>query len=129
IGCIPPKEGYLKFLRKITAENDVILVFDEVITGFRIAEGGAQEYYNVTFDLVTLGKILGGGFPMGALSGKKEFMELIAPSGSVYQAGTFNGNPISVTAGLATLKQLDHNFYNELNSKGSFLRSGIRDIV
>lgn len=129
IGCIPPKEGYLKFLRKITVENDIILIFDEVITGFRIAEGGAQEYYGVTPDLVTLGKILGGGFPMGALSGKKEFMELIAPSGSVYQAGTFNGNPISITAGLSTLKQLDHNFYNELNSKGSYLRSGIEDIV
>jgi glutamate-1-semialdehyde 2,1-aminomutase len=129
IGCIPPKEGYLKFLRDITVENDIILIFDEVITGFRLAEGGAQEYFGLKPDLVTLGKILGGGFPMGALSGKKEFMETIAPSGDVYQAGTFNGNPVSVTAGFATLKQLDENFYNELNKKGSFIRNGLQDLL
>jgi glutamate-1-semialdehyde 2,1-aminomutase len=125
VGCIPPKKGYLEFLRQITAENNIVLIFDEVITGFRIAEGGAQEYFGVTPDLVTLGKILGGGFPMGALSGKKELMEMIAPSGNVYQAGTFNGNPISITAGLATLKQLDGNFYKQLNYKGQYLRDGI----
>ena len=107
VGCIPPKKGYLEFLRKITSENNVILIFDEVITGFRIDAGGAQEYFGVTPDLVTLGKILGGGFPMGALAGKKEFMERIAPLGDVYQAGTFNGNPISITAGLETLKLLE----------------------
>ncbi|MBI5680638.1 MAG: glutamate-1-semialdehyde 2,1-aminomutase [Methanobacterium sp.] len=129
IGCIPPKEGYLKFLRQITEENNIILIFDEVITGFRIAEGGAQEYFGVTPDLVTLGKILGGGFPMGALAGKKELMEMIAPSGSVYQAGTFNGNPISVTAGLSMLKQLDHRFYAEMDKKGNVLRKGIQDIL
>jgi glutamate-1-semialdehyde 2,1-aminomutase len=129
IGIIPPKEGYLKFLRRITAENDIILIFDEVITGFRIAEGGAQEYFGIKPDLVTFGKILGGGFPIGALSGRKELMEMLAPSGNVYQAGTFNGNPISITAGLATLKQLDGNFYSEMNSKGNILRNGIRDII
>lgn len=129
IGCIPPKEGYLKFLREIATENGILLIFDEVITGFRVAEGGAQEYFGVTPDLVTLGKILGGGFPMGALSGKKVFMEMIAPSGGVYQAGTFNGNPVSVTAGLAMLKQLDHNFYEELNYKGRYMRRGIQKIV
>ncbi len=129
IGCISPKEGYLKFLRHITANNNIILIFDEVITGFRLAEGGAQEYYGVTPDLVTLGKILGGGFPMGALAGKKELMEMIAPLGSVYQAGTFNGNPISVTAGLTMLKQLDSHFYRELDKKGSKMRNGLLDLV
>ncbi len=129
IGCIAPKEGYLKFLRQITEENNIILIFDEVITGFRIAEGGAQEYFDVIPDIVTLGKILGGGFPMGAIAGKKEFMEMIAPSGNVYQAGTFNGNPISVTAGLAMLKQLDSKFYAEMDKKGDILRAQIQDIL
>lgn len=129
IGCIPPKEGYLKFLRQITSDNDIILIFDEVITGFRLAEGGAQEYFGVTPDIATFGKILGGGFPMGALAGKREYMDMIAPSGDVYQAGTFNGNPISITAGLATLNLLDGNFYSQLNKKGQYLRDGIRNIL
>ena len=129
IGCIPPKKGYLEFLRKITAENNIILIFDEVITGFRIAEGGAQEYFGVTPDLVTFGKILGGGFPMGALAGKRELMEMIAPSGNVYQAGTFNGNPVSIKAGLAMLKQLDSSFYTTMNSKGQKLRKGLEDVL
>ncbi|MDR1721613.1 MAG: glutamate-1-semialdehyde 2,1-aminomutase, partial [Methanobrevibacter sp.] len=90
IGCLEPKDGFLKFLRKITEENDILLIFDEVITGFRLSYGSAQEYFNVTPDLTTLGKIVGGGFPMGAFTGRKEIMELIAPSGPVYQAGTFN---------------------------------------
>lgn len=129
IGCIPPREGYLKFLREITSKNDIILIFDEVITGFRLSEGGAQEYFGFTPDLATFGKILGGGFPMGALAGKREYMDMIAPSGDVYQAGTFNGNPISITAGLTTLKLLDENFYSQLNKKGQFLRDGIRNIL
>jgi glutamate-1-semialdehyde 2,1-aminomutase len=129
IGFIPPKEDYLKFLREITSQNDIILIFDEVITGFRIAEGGAQEYFGVTPDLVTFGKILGGGFPIGALAGKKELMEMIAPSGTVYQAGTFNGNPVSITAGLAMLNQLNNGFYVESNKKGNTLRNGIQDIL
>jgi glutamate-1-semialdehyde 2,1-aminomutase len=129
IGFIPPKGDYLKFLRKITAQNNIILIFDEVITGFRIAEGGAQEHFSVTPDLVTFGKILGGGFPIGALAGKKELMEMIAPAGTVYQAGTFNGNPVSVTAGLAMLKQLNADFYAESDKKGTILRNGIQDIL
>lgn len=129
IGCVEPKDGYLEFLRKITEENSIVLIFDEVITGFRLATGGAQEYYGVTPDMTTLGKIVGGGLPMGAFCGKKEIMELVAPNGPVYQAGTFSGNPISVQAGLSTLKQLNKDFYTSLNKKGEFLRSNIRDIV
>ena len=129
IGCVEPKDGYLEFLRKITEENGIILIFDEVITGFRLATGGAQEYYGVTPDMTTLGKIVGGGLPMGAFCGKKEIMELVAPNGPVYQAGTFSGNPISVQAGLSTLKQLNKDFYTSLNKKGEFLRSNIHDIV
>ncbi|MGB9979559.1 glutamate-1-semialdehyde 2,1-aminomutase [Methanobacterium sp.] len=129
VGFIPPKGDYLKFLREITTENNIILIFDEVITGFRIAEGGAQEYFGVTPDLVTFGKILGGGFPIGALAGKKEFMEMIAPAGTVYQAGTFNGNPVSITAGLAMLNQLNNDFYDESDRKGNMLRTGIQDIL
>lgn len=129
IGCVEPKDGYLEFLKKITEENGIVLIFDEVITGFRLATGGAQEYYGVTPDMTTLGKIVGGGLPMGAFCGKKEIMELVAPNGPVYQAGTFSGNPISVQAGLSTLKQLNKDFYTSLNKKGEFLRSNIRDIV
>ena len=129
IGCVEPKDGYLEFLRKITEENGIVLIFDEVITGFRLATGGAQEYYGVTPDMTTLGKIFGGGLPMGAFCGKKEIMELVAPNGPVYQAGTFSGNPISVQAGLSTLKQLNKDFYTSLNKKGEFLRSNIHDIV
>ena len=129
IGFIPPKGDYLKFLREITRQNDIILIFDEVITGFRIAEGGAQEYFGVTPDLVTFGKILGGGFPIGGFAGKKELMEMISPAGTVYQAGTFNGNPISITAGIAMLNQLNNDFYVESNKKGNTLRNGIQDIL
>ena len=129
IGIIPPMDKYLEFLRDITLKNGIILIFDEVITGFRISEGGAQEYFGVTPDLVTFGKILGGGFPIGAISGKKELMEMLAPSGNVYQAGTINGNTISITAGLATLKQLNNSFYSAMNTKGDSLRDGIQDIL
>ncbi|HIQ38816.1 MAG TPA: aminotransferase class III-fold pyridoxal phosphate-dependent enzyme, partial [Methanothermococcus okinawensis] len=113
VGCIPPKDGYLEFVREITEEWDILLIFDEVITGFRLAPGGAQEYYGVVPDLTTLGKILGGGFPIGALVGRRDLMEHLSPSGPVYQAGTFNGNPISITAGIATLEQLDEEFYKK----------------
>lgn len=129
VGCIEPKQGYLEFVRKITEENNIILIFDEVITGFRVSRGGAQEYYGVTPDLTTLGKIVGGGLPMGAFCGKKEIMELIAPNGPVYQAGTFSGNPVSVQAGLSMLSQLDNNVYKELERKGNFLRSNINSII
>ena len=126
---IEPKPGFLEFIRKITEENDIILIFDEVITGFRASRGGAQEYYGVTPDLTTLGKIVGGGLPMGAFCGKREIMELIAPQGPVYQAGTFSGNPISVQAGISTLTQLNDDFYKELERKGNFLRSNIASII
>uniref|UniRef100_UPI0025909368 aminotransferase class III-fold pyridoxal phosphate-dependent enzyme n=1 Tax=uncultured Methanobrevibacter sp. TaxID=253161 RepID=UPI0025909368 len=129
VGCIEPKAGFLEFVRKITEENDIVLIFDEVITGFRASRGGAQQYYGVTPDLTTLGKIVGGGLPMGAFCGKREIMELIAPQGPVYQAGTFSGNPISVQAGLSTLSQLDDKFYKDLERKGNFLRGNIESII
>lgn len=129
IGCVEPNNGYLEFLREITEENNILLIFDEVITGFRLSSGGAQTYYSITPDLVTMGKIIGGGFPMGAFAGKREIMEMIAPEGNVYQAGTFNGNPISVKAGISTLNQLDQDFYKNLNKKGNYLRNQISEIV
>jgi glutamate-1-semialdehyde 2,1-aminomutase len=127
IGVVLPKEGFLESLRELTAKYGVVLIFDEVITGFRLALGGAQEYYGVTPDLTTLGKILGGGFPMAAYAGKKEIMRLIAPSGKVYQAGTYSGNPVSVAAGLATLKILRSrkNLYTELEKKCSKLTKSL----
>lgn len=106
VGLILPENDFLKNLREITEKYNIVLIFDEVITGFRLALGGAQEYYGITPDLTTLGKIMGGGLPMAAVVGKKEIMNTFAPSGKVYQAGTFSGNPLSVTASLATLKFL-----------------------
>jgi glutamate-1-semialdehyde 2,1-aminomutase len=119
IGLVLPKEGFLETIREITQSYGVVLVFDEIITGFRLALGGAQEYYGVTPDMTTLGKILGGGFPMAAFAGKEEIMKLIAPTGKVYQAGTYSGNPVSVTAGMATLKFLcdsGKEFYAKMKS-------------
>ncbi|HIP16997.1 MAG TPA: glutamate-1-semialdehyde-2,1-aminomutase [Methanothermococcus okinawensis] len=127
IGCIPPKEGYLEFLREITIENDIILIFDEVITGFRLSPGGAQEYYGVIPDLATIGKILGGGFPIGAIVGRKDIMENLSPNGPIYQAGTFNGNPISIAAGIATLKNLNSEFYNETFKSSKKISEFIRE--
>jgi glutamate-1-semialdehyde 2,1-aminomutase len=129
IGCVAPDEGYLEFVREITEEHDILLIFDEVITGFRLSRGGAQEYFDILPDLVTFGKILGGGFPVGAIAGRKDIMELLAPNGPVYQAGTFSGNPITINAGLATMDQLTYQFYNDLNAKGQYLRESISDIV
>lgn len=118
MGVILPEEGYLEFLREITEENGILLIFDEVISGFRLSLGGAQEYFNITPDLTTLGKIIGGGFPVGAYGGKREIMDLVAPLGGMYQAGTLSGNPVAMSAGIATLKQLqERNFYNRLNFK------------
>lgn len=125
IGCVPPKEDYLKFLREITENNGIILIIDEVITGFRLSKGGAQEYYNITPDLATFGKIVGGGFPIGAIAGKKEYLEQFTPSGNIYQAGTFSGNPMSITGGLTAMKILNDNFYKDLHKKGEYLRSNI----
>lgn len=129
IGCVPPKEGFHKFLREITEDNGIIFIFDEVITGFRLSEGGAQEYYDITPDLVTFGKILGGGFPIGAIAGKKEYMEQFTPSGTIYQAGTFSGNPMSINAGITAMEILNKNFYKDLHDKGEYLRNGIKDII
>lgn len=131
-GVILPKKGYLKRVRELTEENGVLLIFDEVITGFRLAFGGAQEYYGVTADMVTLGKIMGGGFPLAAFGGRKEIMETVAPLGKVYQAGTFSGNPISVVAGLVTLKTIQKKrdvFYRGLESKRERVCNGVRDLV
>lgn len=107
LGCIPPAEGFLKGLRRICDEREALLIFDEVITGFRLALGGAQKFFNVVPDLATLGKIIGGGFPVGAFVGKAEIMKLVAPAGKVYQAGTFCGHPITMAAGLATIETLE----------------------
>ena len=120
IGVVLPKEGFLERLRELTDAHGIVLIFDEVITGFRLALGGAQEYFGVVPDMTTLGKIMGGGFPMAAYVGKKEIMKMIAPSGGVYQAGTYSGNPISVAAGFATIRLLQENgkaFYEEMERK------------
>lgn len=127
MGVVPPKEGFLKFLRDITKQYNSLLIFDEVITGFRLGLDGAQGYYGIKPDMTTLGKIVGGGMPLAAYGGKKEIMECIAPSGSVYQAGTLSGNPVAVAAGLATLKILDQNpdIYNELERKSKLIESAM----
>ena len=114
---IIPEKDYLKEIRSITRENDVLLIFDEIITGFRLAMGGAQEFYGVKADLTTLGKVAGGGFPIGIYGGRKEIMELVAPSGNVYQAGTFSGNPISLLAGYVTVKILERERVVEKTAK------------
>jgi len=131
IGPVLPKEDYLQAVRRMTKECGIVLIFDEVITGFRLAFGGAQQYFKIKPDMTTLGKILGGGLPLAAFGGKKEIMTQVSPLGKVYHAGTFNGNPISVTAGLETLKILSTNesIYEELKRKGDRLRKGLLDIV
>ena len=130
IGPILPDQDYLKDVRRVTEENDVLLIFDEVITGFRLALGGAQEYFGVVPDMTTLGKIIGGGFPIGVFGGRKEIMELISPSGGVYQAGTFSGNPVSIASGLAVLDVLEsENVHARLNAEGDKLRAALRDLV
>jgi glutamate-1-semialdehyde 2,1-aminomutase len=127
MNCIPPVDGFLQGLREVCNEHGMVLIFDEVMTGFRVALGGAQDYYSVTPDLTTLGKVIGGGLPVGAFGGKREIMEFIAPLGPVYQAGTLSGNPMSMSAGLAMLNALsaDKNFYQHLNAKVQKLTDGI----
>jgi glutamate-1-semialdehyde 2,1-aminomutase len=119
VGVVAPREGFLEALRESTERYGVVLIFDEVITGFRLGLGGAQEFYGVKPDLTTLGKVLGGGFPLAAYAGREDLMRMVAPSGKVYQAGTFSGNPVSVSAGLATLGVLQgrKGFYSELEKK------------
>jgi glutamate-1-semialdehyde 2,1-aminomutase len=126
MGVVPPRPGYLAGLRALCDEHGVVLIFDEVITGFRVALGGAQELYGVRPDLTTLGKILGGGFPVGAFGGRGEIMEKLAPVGPVYQAGTLSGNPVAMVAGLATIEALKRpGVYDELDRKGRRLASGL----
>lgn len=127
MGVVPPKEGFLEGLRKVTAENNILLIFDEVITGFRLAYGGAQEYYGIKPDLTCLGKIIGGGLPIGAYGGRRDIMEKISPLGAVYQAGTLSGNPVAVTAGIETLKLLKKGVYKELEKKSAYLAEGIKN--
>jgi len=131
-GVILPIKDYLNSIRKITEEEGIVLIFDEIITGFRLGLGGAQEYYGITPDITTLGKIIGGGFPIAAYGGKKDIFELVSPLGKVYQASTFAGNPISTTAGLATLRTLSENnngIYKKLENNGNEIRNGLRDII
>jgi glutamate-1-semialdehyde 2,1-aminomutase len=128
MGCVPPREGYLQALRDITKRHGAILIFDEVMTGFRLARGGAQELYGVTPDLTTLGKIIGGGLPVGAYGGRRDIMEQVAPAGPVYQAGTLSGNPLAMTAGLATLRRLrDRAVYERLEEAGRRLTEGMAE--
>jgi len=129
MGCVPPGAGYLEFLREITARNGTVLIFDEVMTGFRLAFGGAQQLYGIKPDLTTLGKIIGGGLPVGAYGGRAEIMEMIAPLGPVYQAGTLSGNPLAMAAGLATLRYLKERpeIYRQLEQRSAALVNGVLD--
>ena len=130
MGVIPPEPGFLEALRELTRQYGVVLIFDEVITGFRVAPGGAQERYGVTPDLTCLGKILGGGLPVGAFGGRRDIMSCLAPVGPVYQAGTLSGNPVTVTAGLATLRALEApGVYRELEEKGRKLEEGFKGVL
>ena len=125
MGCIPPVPGFLEALRALTADSGSVLIFDEVMTGFRVAAGGAQERYGVTPDLTTLGKVIGGGLPVGAFGGRADIMDGVAPVGAVYQAGTLSGNPLATTAGLAMLDSLDAAFYARLEARTVELTDGL----
>lgn len=128
MGVVLPSPGFLQELRDITNEYGSLLIFDEVITGFRLAKGGAQEYYNINPDLTTLGKIIGGGLPVGAYGGRKEIMEMMAPAGPIYQAGTLSGNPLAMAAGIAMLKLIKEtsDFYPSLERKAAKLEEGFK---
>ena len=123
MGCVPPQPGYLQGLRDICTKHDVLLIFDEVMTGFRLALGGAQELYNIVPDLTTLGKIIGGGLPVGAYGGRSDIMDAVSPSGPIYQAGTLSGNPMAMAAGLTILKELKNNprIYQDLHNMATFI--------
>lgn len=131
MGCVLPKEGYLQGLRDICTKEGIVLIFDEVMTGFRLAKGGAQERFGITPDMTTLGKIIGGGMPVGAYGGKAEIMNCVSPQGPVYQAGTLSGNPIAMAAGLTMLHHLNEHpeVYTQLEATGNQIVSGIRSIL
>lgn len=131
MGCISPKPGFLEELRVLCDKHNILLVFDEVMTGFRLAKGGAQELYNVKADIVCFGKIIGGGLPVGAFASRNEIMNQLAPLGPVYQAGTLSGNPLAMAAGLAMLQQLneDSGVYNRLKEKTDYLHKGLKSVL
>lgn len=128
-GLYAPRPGFLEFLRRITAEEEVLLIFDEVMTGFRLACGGAQELYGIKPDLSCFGKVIGGGLPVGAFGGRREIMDHLAPLGPVYQAGTLSGNPLAMAAGLASLRLLSPQTYQRLDEAGAMLEKGMREIA
>jgi len=128
MGVVPPVPGFLDGLRRITKQHGIVLIFDEVMTGFRVSRGGAQELYGIEPDLTTLGKVIGGGLPVGAYGGKSQIMDAILPSGKVFQAGTLSGNPLAMAAGIATLRQLRHrSVYRQLDELSATLSEGLRD--
>ena len=129
MGVVPPKEGFLQFLRTITKKYGTLLIFDEVITGFRLSLGGAQKYYGVIPDMTTVGKIVGGGMPLAAYGGSREIMECVSPLGSVYQAGTLSGNPVAVSAGIETIRMLEEipDIYSELDKKSAMIEDAMKN--
>ncbi len=129
MGCIPPQPGYLEALRTLSTDHGALLIFDEVMTGFRLARGGAQDTYGITPDLTCMGKVVGGGYPLAAFGGRADLMDMLAPVGPVYQGGTLSGNPVAVAAGLATLRQLDATLYARLEAIGAHLEDAMRPAV
>jgi len=131
MGCVPPVNNFLQELRSICDENGTLLIFDEVMTGFRLAKGGAQELFNVTADIVCFGKVIGGGLPVGAFAARTEIMDYLAPVGPVYQAGTLSGNPLAMAAGLAMLQAINNDIelFNRLEAKTAYLEAGIRKVL
>jgi glutamate-1-semialdehyde 2,1-aminomutase len=131
MGCVPPQKGFLEGLRALCTEHSILLIFDEVMTGFRLAKGGVQELYNIKADIVTFGKVIGGGLPVGAFAARAEIMNHLAPLGPVYQAGTLSGNPLAMAAGLAMLKAINEDtaLFQRLEEKTAYLESGIRKIL
>jgi len=130
MGCVPPVAGFLQGLRDLCTKEGIILIIDEVMTGFRVAHGGAQERYGVRGDLVCLGKIIGGGLPVGAFGGKSEIMDSLSPEGGIYQAGTLSGNPLAMSAGIATLKLIkEEGFYQQIEEKSAYLEKGLQQVT
>ena len=131
MGCIPPSEGFLQALRTVCDEHDALLIFDEVMTGFRLAKGGVQELYNVNADIICFGKVIGGGLPVGAFAARNEIMNHLSPLGSVYQAGTLSGNPLAMAAGLAMLQSLnnDNDVFTRLADKTEYLHKGMEKVL